>query len=147
MVQPPYPLTCLKAAPHMCWEVCSCFTASVLLLFAGSESSSGSSNSGHRTSLLKAGARAEVAASLNTFSEEFLTWASAGGGEDLEKKLLADVGARGTESSCKSLFVTALLDELVAKGHRTLVFSQSRVMLDILQVCGALCEASRYCQL
>lgn len=57
------------------------------------------------------------------------------GGEDLEHKLLSDVGARGTESSCKSLFVAALLDELVAKGHRTLVFSQSRVMLDILQVC------------
>lgn len=56
------------------------------------------------------------------------------GGEDLEHKLLSDVGARGTESSCKSLFVAALLDELVAKGHRTLVFSQSRVMLDILQV-------------
>jgi hypothetical protein len=31
--------------------------------------------------------------------------------------------------------VAALLDELVAGGHRTLVFSQSRVMLDILQVC------------
>lgn len=26
-----------------------------------------------------------------------------------------------------------LLPELVAKGHRTLIFSQSRVMLDILQ--------------
>jgi SNF2 family DNA or RNA helicase len=62
------------------------------------------------------------------------------GGEDLEHKLLSDVAARGTESSCKSLFVAALLDELVAKGHRTLVFSQSRVMLDILQVrhCAAI---------
>lgn len=56
------------------------------------------------------------------------------GGEDLEQKLLSDVGARGTDSSCKSQFVAALLDELVAGGHRTLVFSQSRVMLDILQV-------------
>lgn len=27
----------------------------------------------------------------------------------------------------------SLLSELVAKGHRTLIFSQSRVMLDILQ--------------
>lgn len=27
----------------------------------------------------------------------------------------------------------ALLENLVAEGHRTLVFSQSRVMLDILQ--------------
>jgi hypothetical protein len=30
--------------------------------------------------------------------------------------------------------VTDLLKGLVAGGHRTLVFSQSRVMLDILQV-------------
>lgn len=61
------------------------------------------------------------------------------GGEDLEQKLLSDVGARGTDSSCKSQFVAALLDELVAGGHRTLVFSQSRVMLDILQVCRTCC--------
>lgn len=32
--------------------------------------------------------------------------------------------------------VAALLDELVAKGHRTLVSSQSGVTLDILRVCG-----------
>jgi SNF2 family DNA or RNA helicase len=64
-------------------------------------------------------------------------------GEGLERQLLADVGARGTESSCKSLFVAALLDELVAAGHRTLVFSQSRVMLDILQVRGECAGAQR----
>ena len=39
----------------------------------------------------------------------------------------------GAEASCKTVFVLALLDNLVAEGHRTLVFSQSRVMLDILQ--------------
>jgi len=38
------------------------------------------------------------------------------------------------QASCKSVFVLQLLLELAAKGHRTLVFSQSRVMLDILQV-------------
>jgi len=31
------------------------------------------------------------------------------------------------------VFVLSLLAELVAGGHRTLIFSQSRVMLDILQ--------------
>jgi SNF2 family DNA or RNA helicase len=66
-----------------------------------------------------------------------VSWAGEGGdGDDVQARLLADVaGARGTEASCKSLFVAGLLDELVGGGHRTLVFSQSRVMLDILQVC------------
>jgi SNF2 family DNA or RNA helicase len=41
---------------------------------------------------------------------------------------------QGAQSSCKTAFVLELLQELAAKGHRTLVFSQSRVMLDILQV-------------
>jgi len=31
------------------------------------------------------------------------------------------------------VFVLSLLAELVGSGHRTLIFSQSRVMLDILQ--------------
>ncbi len=39
----------------------------------------------------------------------------------------------GVDTSCKTVFVMGLLAELVAKGHRTLIFSQSRVMLDILQ--------------
>ena len=37
------------------------------------------------------------------------------------------------EASCKTAFVLSLLAELIAEGHRTLIFSQSRVMLDILQ--------------
>lgn len=41
--------------------------------------------------------------------------------------------AAGVDTSCKTAFVMSLLAELVAKGHRTLIFSQSRVMLDILQ--------------
>lgn len=41
---------------------------------------------------------------------------------------------KAAEASCKTIFVLALLRELAATGHRTLVFSQSRVMLDILQV-------------
>jgi len=34
----------------------------------------------------------------------------------------------GFEASCKTVFVMGLLKQLVAEGHRTLVFSQSRVM-------------------
>ena len=41
--------------------------------------------------------------------------------------------AAGVDTSCKTAFIMRLLAELVAKGHRTLIFSQSRVMLDILQ--------------
>lgn len=39
----------------------------------------------------------------------------------------------GIESSCKTLFVVALLRKLVPAGHRVLLFSQSTRMLDILQ--------------
>lgn len=39
----------------------------------------------------------------------------------------------GVDSSCKTMFVIALLKELIEAGHRALIFSQSRVMLDILQ--------------
>ncbi len=38
----------------------------------------------------------------------------------------------GASASCKTRFVLALVDELVGSGHRVLVFSQSRLMLDIL---------------
>ena len=41
--------------------------------------------------------------------------------------------AAGVDTSCKTAFIMSLLAELVAKGHRTLIFSQSRIMLDILQ--------------
>eukprot|EP00898_Chlorokybus_atmophyticus_P003685 jgi/Chlat1/4317/Chrsp29S04475 len=44
----------------------------------------------------------------------------------------ADVDA-GTDSSCKTAFVALLLEELRRQGHRTLLFSQSRKMLDIVQ--------------
>ena len=47
---------------------------------------------------------------------------------------LQEIERKGVDASCKSLFVLALLDRLVAEGHRTLIFSQSRVMLDILEV-------------
>lgn len=40
----------------------------------------------------------------------------------------------GAHLSCKSMFVAALIRELHQHGHRTLVFSQSRVMLDIMNL-------------
>jgi hypothetical protein len=54
---------------------------------------------------------------------------------DLQRALLGEVVCKEAGASCKSNFVLRLLDSLAAAGHRTLVFSQSRVMLDILQVC------------
>jgi hypothetical protein len=42
------------------------------------------------------------------------------------------LGLAGAAASCKTHFVLALVDDLVASGHRVLVFSQSRLMLDIL---------------
>lgn len=102
---------------------------------SGSDSDSGyiNPNSYNPIQSKAAASRAAVAAELDDagFSDEFITWAEA---EGLENRLLSDVHQKGTEASCKSLFVTALLESLVDEGHRTLVFSQSRVMLDIVQV-------------
>ena len=44
----------------------------------------------------------------------------------------SECGSAGAVSSCKSQFVGALIKQLSAAGHRTLIFSQSRIMLDIL---------------
>ena len=38
-----------------------------------------------------------------------------------------------TQESCKVVFLVSLLDNLKSEGHRCLVFSQSRKMLDIIQ--------------
>jgi hypothetical protein len=75
------------------------------------------------------------------YSEEWCDW--AGQGTEIEERLLGDLEQRGAEASCKTAFVAALLDELVGKGHRVLVFSQSRVMLDIMQVGGGAGGARR----
>ncbi|BDA42988.1 probable DNA excision repair protein ERCC-6-like [Coccomyxa sp. Obi] len=50
----------------------------------------------------------------------------------VEQKLLEELTTKGASASCKTRFVLALVDELVGSGHRVLVFSQSRLMLDIL---------------
>ncbi|GAX75462.1 hypothetical protein CEUSTIGMA_g2905.t1 [Chlamydomonas eustigma] len=62
--------------------------------------------------------------------EEWMKLAQASVVED---KLLKEIERKGPEASCKCLFVLTLLDQLTAAGHRTLIFSQSRVMLDILE--------------
>lgn len=49
------------------------------------------------------------------------------------KSVLEDMHASSFEASCKSTFVMNLLRRLVAQNHRTLIFSQSKVMLDILE--------------
>ena len=54
--------------------------------------------------------------------------------------------AGGPEASCKTHFLLALLDDLIGGGHRTLVFSQSRVMLDILQA-AAKCRRWKCCRI
>lgn len=65
---------------------------------------------------------------------------------DVEAHLLKDIHGNGVGTSCKTEFIMGLLAELVAKGHRTLIFSQSRVMLDILQ--AAISEQSyAYCRI
>lgn len=46
--------------------------------------------------------------------------------------LLQSLLSTSLEASCKTLFVMRLLTLLVRGGHRTAVFSHSRVMLDIL---------------
>ena len=71
---------------------------------------------------------------------EWLSDEAGGGGDvssaSLHAELARELEQRGAEASCKSAFVLALLGRLAAAGHRTLIFSQSKVMLSILEVCG-----------
>ncbi len=100
-------------------------------------SSVGASSKASGSSKAAAGKKPGGAGSLG-YSEEWCSW--AGEGSAIEYQLMADLDQKGAEASCKTVFVCALLDELVAKGHRVLVFSQSRVMLDITQVRGDCCS-------
>ncbi len=40
--------------------------------------------------------------------------------------------APGAAASCKAQLIRRLIARLIAEGHRTLLFSQSRVMLDVI---------------
>lgn len=50
----------------------------------------------------------------------------------MESNMNVHVGAPGAAASCKTQFIRRLLARLVGEGHRTLLFSQSRVMLDVI---------------
>ncbi|GIL73031.1 hypothetical protein Vretifemale_3267 [Volvox reticuliferus] len=55
-------------------------------------------------------------------------------GAGLYTELAHELEQRGAEASCKTVFVLGLLERLHAQRHRTLIFSQSKVMLSILEV-------------
>jgi SNF2 family DNA or RNA helicase len=57
-----------------------------------------------------------------------------GDAASLDKELARELEQRGAETSCKTAFVLKLLERLHSEGHRTLIFSQSKVMLSILEV-------------
>ncbi|KAK9806042.1 hypothetical protein WJX73_008485 [Symbiochloris irregularis] len=77
-----------------------------------------------------------AAAQEPTASQQVAADLAEWAGEDaVGKKLLADLRScsGSEEKSCKTVFAMTLLQELCEQGERSLVFSQSRVMLDILQ--------------
>ena len=67
--------------------------------------------------------------STNNSTDVWNAWAGTG----MDDRVLEDLHTTGLEASCKTVFVLSLLRSLVSEGHRTLVFSQSRVMLNILE--------------
>eukprot|EP00198_Chlamydomonas_reinhardtii_P013591 XP_001702928.1 SWI/SNF chromatin remodeling complex component [Chlamydomonas reinhardtii] len=81
---------------------------------------------------------------------EWLSDEAGGGGDvssaSLHAELARELEQRGAEASCKSAFVLALLGRLAAAGHRTLIFSQSKVMLSILEA-GVRAMDLEYCRI
>ncbi|KAG2442553.1 hypothetical protein HXX76_002639 [Chlamydomonas incerta] len=81
---------------------------------------------------------------------EWLSDEAGGGGDvsgaSLHAELARELEHRGAEASCKSAFVLALLGRLAAAGHRTLIFSQSKVMLSILEA-GVRAMDLEYCRI
>ncbi|MEW5301956.1 MAG: hypothetical protein WDW36_004779 [Sanguina aurantia] len=71
-------------------------------------------------------------------------WDMSQGG--IEASLLQELEHRGADASCKTAFVLAMLPVLFAEGHRTLIFSQSVVMLNILQA-GVVAQGLRFCRI
>ncbi|GFR41048.1 hypothetical protein Agub_g1691 [Astrephomene gubernaculifera] len=69
-----------------------------------------------------------------------------GDGEALAGELARELERRGADASCKTAFVLALLEQLHAEGHRTLIFSQSKVMLSILEA-GVKTMKMAYCRI
>lgn len=67
-------------------------------------------------------------------------------GTTIDKNILSEMHSSGLEASCKTSFVLSLLRNHVSHGHRTLVFSQSRVMLNILEA-GIRSEGWKFCRI
>ncbi|GIL42937.1 hypothetical protein Vafri_760 [Volvox africanus] len=71
---------------------------------------------------------------------------SLGDGGGLHTELARQLEQRGAEASCKTVFILSLLERLHALGHRTLIFSQSKVMLNILEASVQIMKL-QYCRI
>ncbi|GLI69029.1 hypothetical protein VaNZ11_013570 [Volvox africanus] len=69
-----------------------------------------------------------------------------GDGAGLYTELARQLEQRGAEASCKTVFILSLLERLHALGHRTLIFSQSKVMLNILEASVQIMKL-QYCRI
>ncbi|KAG2499868.1 hypothetical protein HYH03_002159 [Edaphochlamys debaryana] len=88
---------------------------------ASGSDSDGAGPSGRRPAALDGALDAELEAG------------ALGDQRSLDRELLRELKEAGPDASCKTAFVLALLERLHGAGHRTLVFSQSKVMLSILE--------------
>ncbi|GLC44458.1 hypothetical protein PLESTM_001599400 [Pleodorina starrii] len=69
-----------------------------------------------------------------------------GDAASMDSQLHRELEQRGAEASCKTAFVLKLLERLHAEDHRTLIFSQSKVMLNILEA-GVKAMKLSYCRI
>eukprot|EP00850_Spirogloea_muscicola_P008743 SM000047S16882 [mRNA] locus=s47:469171:475093:+ [translate_table: standard] len=90
-------------------------------------------------SLLTAGAAEEILNCLDQDMPSKERAASAEAANDMAQVLAKKLSATKLEEessfsqSCKTLFLFSLLERLIGEGHRTLVFSQTRTLLNIIQ--------------
>ncbi|KAK9821770.1 hypothetical protein WJX81_007078 [Elliptochloris bilobata] len=88
-------------------------------IVSDSASSSGASDSG---------SEGDEATGKSNGAVPGFDWASG----NVQELIHALVQQKGAAASCKTHFIQRLLARLVAEGHRTLLFSQSRIMLDVI---------------
>eukprot|EP00850_Spirogloea_muscicola_P010963 SM000066S20438 [mRNA] locus=s66:340459:346376:+ [translate_table: standard] len=90
-------------------------------------------------SLLTAGAAKEILSCLDQDMPSKERVASAQAANDMAQVLAKKLAAtkleekRSFSQSCKTVFLFSLLERLIGEGHRTLVFSQTRTLLNIIQ--------------
>eukprot|EP00850_Spirogloea_muscicola_P010983 SM000066S20458 [mRNA] locus=s66:411245:421049:- [translate_table: standard] len=90
-------------------------------------------------SLLTAGAAKEILSCLDQDMPSKERVASAQAANDMAQVLAKKLAATKLEEkssfsqSCKTVFLFSLLERLIGEGHRTLVFSQTRTLLNIIQ--------------